>query len=52
MPDVALSWYGLHCCIAHRKIVPGDSRGPKGPRNDSLSYLKAMSPKVMPFPEY
>ena len=32
--DVAISWYHLHHCIILPEVVPGDSHGPDGPRND------------------
>lgn len=36
MPDVAISWYYLHGCMALLEMVPGDFHGPNGPRNDML----------------
>ena len=34
MPDVAISRYDVCFCAAVRWMVPGDSHGPYGPRND------------------
>ena len=37
MPDVAISGYYLYECMALSEMVPGDSHGPNGPRNDRVS---------------
>ena len=34
MRDVAISWYNPPKCTAETDMVPGDSHGPNGPRND------------------
>ena len=36
MADVAISWYHSSICCAGTDIVPGDSHGPYGPRNDKV----------------